>query len=693
MSNGKNQLPQQQQNVDQQAAQSAITQQAISTSSLIKKIEINKVNLRGKNEPLRFTMELHNPVPVDKDADTFGLFNSKITIKSLKSSIEYKPKINFSLAEDRRNVEAEIDTEKYIDDEYEILISGGLYISNENLFFSKRSPTEGRSDVQLHRTASVPTDDQSLWTAIRSSTSSIGFEQYQQFINRLFCEGKSDHDIQTMSDHLGLGNLRDRTNNARQLNVYGPYAYTVLKLATQAFLTLKSGVHLKPEAFAVYQPNLGDEAARFNQPDVTIKELEDKLRRYLAGGNSDALPYMDSIVHALLPDRKNLEEELPYCYGLLQYRFTHPSLIELIWSYWHEEGMLAQTMNAIALRFQNQRSGPNDPLAELEIDPLRPLNNMIWGFVQDRYNQLSVSRRAAEYDHQYGIRLVGRAVPELQSADSRSKFVEAFHNLLYRTAVFYREDADTTIVSNAFPLLNALKDVHLLLAEGAHNQYGDLPWTARAEMLSQQWILARPEMREFLRGRHMVPYQETWMGAVDAMKKLQGWTDTTVSHFHELAVDGERILLSIRFGNWSDDLNLSEDNARNWARYWKPEIQRYLYGYLAVTGVDLMNEITDTREAEVRYLQPSALLQRRLSGQARPPLWLRPLVGRRYRLRLPLVTQHCPGLSRSAASAAGCGRSSTSRANDSAQAGCWISPQPCIWGCVTRIAACGLGAR
>uniref|UniRef100_UPI004056ADA0 hypothetical protein n=1 Tax=Candidatus Electronema sp. TaxID=2698783 RepID=UPI004056ADA0 len=328
---------------------------------------------------------------------------------------------------------------------------------------------------------------------------------------------------------------------------------------------------------------------------------------------------MDNIIQALLPDPQDRKEELPYCYRLLQYRFTQPSLIELIWSYWHEEGMLAQTMNAIALRFQNQRSGPNDPLAELEIDPLRPLNNMIWGFVQDRYNQLSVSRRAAEYDHQYGLRLLGRAVPELSSADSRSKFIEAFHNLLYRTAVFYREDADTTVVSNAFPLLNALKDVHLLLAEGAHNQYGDLPWTARAEMLTQQWMLARPEMREFLRGRHMVPYQETWMGAVDAMKKLQGWTDTTVSHFHELAVDGERILLSIRFGDWSDDLNLTEDNARNWARYWKPEIQRYLYGYLAVTGVDLMNEVTDTRESEARYLQPSALLQRRLAGQSRQP--------------------------------------------------------------------------
>ena len=32
------------------------------------------------------------------------------------------------------------------------------------------------------------------------------------------------------------------------------------------------------------------------------------------------------------------------------------------------------------------------------------------------------------------------------------------------------------------------------------------------------------------------------MGAVDSMKRLQGWTDTTITHFHELAVTGERIL-------------------------------------------------------------------------------------------------------------------------------------------------------
>jgi hypothetical protein len=274
--------------------------------------------------------------------------------------------------------------------------------------------------------------------------------------------------------------------------------------------------------------------------------------------------------------------------------------------------MLAQTMNAIALRFQNKRGHARDPLANLELDPLRPLNNIIWGFVQDEYNRLSVPRRAYEYDHHYGFSLVGKAVPRLASADSRSKFVGAFHNLLYRTAMFYREDDDTTIVADAFTLLNALREVHLILAEGAHNQFGDLPWTARKEMLMMQWILARPETKEFLRGRYMVPYQEPWMGAVDDMKRLQGWSDVTITHFHELAIYGEQILLSIRYGDWIDVNN--QEFARNWARYWRPELQRYIHAYNAVTGVDLSADIVDTRRAADRYVQPSVHLSQQLAS-------------------------------------------------------------------------------
>jgi len=474
------------------------------------------------------------------------------------------------------------------------------------------------SDVTLHRSAGYPTNDQALWVAIRNRTNALSFDRYQRFIDTVFC--KKDENVAIQWDTLagGVSNALTSSN----LSLHGAYAYSVLKFATQAFLTMEAGVVITDHEWGplLDSTNQQSERIRLDDPSVTYPVLQDRLRQYLEGtAPNQILPYLNRIVNALLtvtPD--DLQENRPFCDEILNHRFTKPSMLELIWSYWHEEGMQAQTMNAIAVRFQNQLSGPNDPLAELEIDPLRPLNNLIWGYIQDEHNRLTVRRRAFEYDHHYGIKLVGRAVPELNTADRRSKFIETFHNLLYRTAVFFREDADTTVIADTFPLLNALKDVHLLLAEGAHNQYGDLPWTSRAEMMTEQYMLARPEMREFLRGRHMVPYQEKWMGAVDAMKKLQGWTDTTITHFNELAVDGERILLSIRFGDWSDMDNTSEQ-AKNWARYWKPEIQRYLYGYLAITGVDLMADIADNREAATRYLQPSMLLQQRLAVQSRRP--------------------------------------------------------------------------
>ena len=91
-----------------------------------------------------------------------------------------------------------------------------------------------------------------------------------------------------------------------------------------------------------------------------------------------------------------------------------------------------------------------------------------------------------------------------------------------RASVFFKEDFQTTVIADGFPLLNALKEVHLILAQGAHNQFGDLPWTARAEMLLVQFMLARPEMREFLQSRIMVPYKEAWMPQVDAMKTCRG---------------------------------------------------------------------------------------------------------------------------------------------------------------------------
>jgi hypothetical protein len=254
----------------------------------------------------------------------------------------------------------------------------------------------------------------------------------------------------------------------------------------------------------------------------------------------------------------------------------------------------------------------HDPLANLEIDPLRPLNNLLWGYLQDEQHRLSVVRRNYEYDHHYGLRLEGKAVIDLRTADSRSKFLEAFHNLLRLCTAFFKQDDDTTVKADAFPVLHGLKEVHLILSQGAHNQFGDLPSTARIEMLMQEFLLARPEFREFLPTRIMVAYPEPWMDRVDAMKRLQGWTDTSVLDFRNLGVFGEQILLSIRYGHWSDVNDPVQ--ALNWARFWRPQIQGYIHAYRAVTGVDLATETVDTK---VDATLPSVLLKKRLSVQQR----------------------------------------------------------------------------
>lgn len=516
---------------------------------------------------------------------------------------------------------------------------------NGNRSFNVEMKEAVRVDVAMQRTSAPATDDQALWVAIRHHAKAVSFNRYQDFINCILCrpEAPEANQLDPCSTYRDPSSGKIK-NDPREYydsppikikrhglemhpSIHGVDAYNLLKVATEAFLIFECGLAKKENNGSDYvmkrkgsiEEEISVEQRRLGEQDITVGEIEEKLLAYLSNnGQAPTLPYLRRIVRQIIGlNTSRMEEKLPYCEAILQARLTCPSLLELIWSYWHEEGMLVQTLNAITLRFQNRLSHSRDPLINLELDPLRPLNNLLWGFVQDEFNRLSVRRRAYEYDHHYGFTLIGKAIGDFRPADSRSKFIEAFHNLLYRAAMFYREDDDTTIHADAFALLNALREVHLILAEGAHNQFGDLPWTARREMLIMQWLLARPEMKEFLRGRHMVPYQEPWMGAVDDMRRLQGWGDTSITHFHELARYGEQILLSIRYGDWID-IN-DQEHARNWARYWRPEIQRYIHAYMATTGVDLSIEITDTRQASERFLQPSLHLQKRLAAQRSQP--------------------------------------------------------------------------
>lgn len=484
------------------------------------------------------------------------------------------------------------------------------------------SPNPSRVLPPIHQVALVQagsgdlTDDQALWGAIRNRSSAASFTNFERFIEAIFC----DNPVKTPDLKGARAQLLP---NPKPSCYHGSEAYNLLRASAEAFLALQCGIKVKPlinKDGNTGSPNdpIPGEAGRGHDAE-TFAELQAKLELFLTGPSQ---LYLDTIINAL---RLNEAAAFPLCEGNIRpVRIENdrgsfdlsdcsPCMLELIWSYWHEEGMLVQSLNALCLRFQNKR-GPHarDPLTNLRLDPLRPLSTLLWGYIQDEHNRLTVARRAYEYDHEYGLRLVGKAVADMQTVDSRSKFLEAFHNLLYVTSRFYKEADDMTVRADAFPVLNALKELHLILAQGAHNQFGDLPWTARVEMLIQKWLLARTEIREFLGGAPMVPYKESWMAHADSMKLLQGWTDVSVSHFRDLGVFGEQILLSVRHADWNSD-DATEANANNWAIYWRPEIQSYIHSYRAVTGVDMSSEVADTRSAAARNVQPAVHQLRRLN--------------------------------------------------------------------------------
>ena len=470
-------------------------------------------------------------------------------------------------------------------------------------------PIVGNVNVSMTRTETEPTADLRLWAAIRASTENMSFVNYLRFMDQLFCK----------QDNSSAPKLAKDVYHALLHKRFLPFtdtdAYRVMKAATEAFVIVNCGV-FTGDGDIHNDPVLADLAGYLDRRDLP-KPGPELYREDVDG--IKMLPYL-AIIRRKLPDvafnqpgMHHHGQGMDLCEGFVQEKLSNPCLLELIWSYWHEEGMLVQTMNTITRRFQNVRGpGTPDPLANLEVNPLRPLNNLIWGYIQDEQHRLTVARRNYEYDHHYGLRLDGRAVQNFRPADTRSKFIEGFHHLLRLCTVFYRQDDDTTVKADAFGVLNALKELHLLISQGAHSQFGDLPPTARTEMLMQQWLLARPEFRDFLPTRVMVAYPEPWMDRVDAMKSIQGWTDTSVMHFHNLAVFGEQIVLSIRYGAWS--VVFEPTQAFNFARFWRPQVQGYIHAYRAATGVDLS---IDARNPVAEATLPSVLLRQRLAQQAR----------------------------------------------------------------------------
>ncbi|HZW26711.1 MAG TPA: hypothetical protein VFF26_14630 [Gallionella sp.] len=468
---------------------------------------------------------------------------------------------------------------------------------------------EPPTTVRMSRATAKPTDDIGLWMMIRASGNKLSWNNYRNAIDMILVP---ELDANAGDIYEKYGNKLASIAHRHSLPFTDTDTYRTLKVATEAFLLVNAPAvsdaqaandpaYLERRGFNVQEVR---SVASYGEDWVIpyLQKVANNLKDTAAGANAVTQLQMKAKVFSV--ENSQIKVELDYLQEV-QAKMSQPLLIELIWSYWMEEMQLVQSMHAISRRFQNvQGTGSRDPLANLEADALRPLGNLLWGYVQDEQHRLTLARRAYEYSHHYGLALIGKAVPQLRPADNRSKFIEAFHNLLSLCAQFFRQADDTTVVADGFPVLNALREVHLLLSEGAGNQFRDLPATARVEMMMEQWMLARPEFREFLPRRASIAYPEEWMHSVDSMRRLQGWGDTNVLHFWHLATCGEQIVSSIRWGNWNE---IKEpENASNWANFFRPEIQSYIHAYRAVTGVDITVEPVDSTMPSVHLYRRQA---------------------------------------------------------------------------------------
>ncbi|MCB9495828.1 MAG: hypothetical protein H6686_02970 [Fibrobacteria bacterium] len=287
---------------------------------------------------------------------------------------------------------------------------------------------------------------------------------------------------------------------------------------------------------------------------------------------------------------------------------AHPGIpmADLIWNYWMEEGGLVQGMNILALRFQNRAvPGKAEFLRNFELDALRPMSHFLWEYIESEPHRLSVVRRAYEYEHEYGLRLLGKAVEKMEPYERRTGFIAGFNSLIHLAHKLFRDEDDLQRKADAFPLLNQLQELQSLVQEGAHNQYPELVKKARTEMLMQQYVFTLPPVQEFIRARPMVVYEEPWMGPLDALRQAMGWDPVSVSVYHKLAERSESLITTIRTYDWVHETVI--DAARSWAQTYRSEIQSYAHAYRTVTGVDL------TEKLEEGYAeQPSTLIRRRI---------------------------------------------------------------------------------
>lgn len=452
-------------------------------------------------------------------------------------------------------------------------------------------------------------DASALDIAIRNATEAIDPDEHAKFIDEVLCQGEWNVAVERPSYEQDLHGRY--SGQLPRPDIYGPDAWNILMLATKIFLLLRAGVVRKTQNGI----ELIDQESWDQQKDeellghsLTEQSLGELLKRYF-GQQEVILPYYNQIVENLPSSTVGS----PYCKTVLLERLRFPAAMELMFDYWLILGGVRGAMNGIVRRFINLH-GPTDvdPLANFETSPLQPLSLLLGGYVQTEYQRLPLSRFDLEAQHQYGFTLGRKVVNRLRPADARFKFRFAFHDLLTAASRYYQESANTTIIPDTYPLFLKMQQVNQLLAESSGNNWLEVTFQSRAEMLSILWLMSRPEMTRFLHGRPMES-QKPWEQVINDYNRLHGVEDTSIIHYHKLAKYGEQICLMLRLQAWNHP-KVTPEYAKATLDYWRFAFKGYMNSYQAVTGVDLTADATDARDAEDRHRQPSALIERRLAA-------------------------------------------------------------------------------
>ena len=190
--------------------------------------------------------------------------------------------------------------------------------------------------------------------------------------------------------------------------------------------------------------------------------MRDYLDRVATGDGEflDVLPYLGLIrlpaaaTSPIVGGDDDDDEAAEICYGILAEKLDQPVLPRADLVVLARGGRCwCRRMNAITWRFQNRTAAPRgrDPLASLDIDPLRPLNNLLWGYIQDEQHRLTT--RPARLRVRPPVRPGARG--QAGAAGARRRLPLAVHRGVPQparrcAAVFYTQDDDTTVIADGF---------------------------------------------------------------------------------------------------------------------------------------------------------------------------------------------------------------------------------------------------